>query len=257
MYEIHFKGGQVVLESGRFDNESVDTKIIEKNINKSKPGQRPQAKVNVEWSPDFAYAIGLLVSDGSLSKDGRHISFVSKDIDQVENFCRALKVNYIPAIQRSSIRRLAYRVQVGDVNFYKFLNSIGLTKAKSLTVGSVLIPTNLFSHYLRGYFDGDGCTYSYFDKRWKSSFMLYLGFVSGSYIHIVWLKDMIYEYTKVSGYITKHTRVNTWYQLRYSKQAALKLIDYMYKDKGDMFLKRKYLKIKDSLAIVGATSLEE
>ena len=37
-------------------------------------------RVKTEWSPEFAYAIGLLVTDGSLSKDGRHINFSSMDL---------------------------------------------------------------------------------------------------------------------------------------------------------------------------------
>lgn len=57
-----------------------------------KRGPEPKGKVPLEWSPNFAYAIGLLVSDGSLSKDGRHICFVSKDIEQLNNFMRALRI---------------------------------------------------------------------------------------------------------------------------------------------------------------------
>jgi len=30
------------------------------------------------WSADFAYAVGLLTTDGSLSIDGRHINLTSK-----------------------------------------------------------------------------------------------------------------------------------------------------------------------------------
>ncbi|MFZ3020148.1 MAG: hypothetical protein WA051_01335 [Minisyncoccia bacterium] len=49
-------------------------------------GPKPKGKVNVRWSANFAYAIGLLVTDGNLSPDGRHISFVSRDIEQINNF---------------------------------------------------------------------------------------------------------------------------------------------------------------------------
>lgn len=56
-------------------------------------GPKPKGKVCIRWSGNFAYAIGLLVSDGSLSKDGRHVSFVSVDIDQVENFLMALDIS--------------------------------------------------------------------------------------------------------------------------------------------------------------------
>ena len=48
--------------------------------------------VKIEWSPEFAYAIGLLVTDGSLSKDGRHINFSSKDLDLIETFMACLQL---------------------------------------------------------------------------------------------------------------------------------------------------------------------
>src|SRR5688572_26861634 len=36
--------------------------------------------------PDVSYAVGLAATDGNLSGDGRHMSFVSKDRDLVETF---------------------------------------------------------------------------------------------------------------------------------------------------------------------------
>lgn len=39
---------------------------------------KPQGKP-ITWSPEIAYAVGLLTTDGSLSIDGRHIDFTSKD----------------------------------------------------------------------------------------------------------------------------------------------------------------------------------
>jgi len=37
------------------------------------------SKVKIEWSPKFAYAIGLIATDGNLSQDGRSVNFTSKD----------------------------------------------------------------------------------------------------------------------------------------------------------------------------------
>ena len=39
---------------------------------------------DIVWSPDLAYAVGLLATDGNLSSDRRHMSFISKDRDLVE-----------------------------------------------------------------------------------------------------------------------------------------------------------------------------
>ena len=45
---------------------------------------KPQNKVKIKWSPEFAYAIGLLTTDGNLSPDGRHLNFTSKDKELTE-----------------------------------------------------------------------------------------------------------------------------------------------------------------------------
>jgi len=54
---------------------------------------RALRKVKIKWSPDFAYAIGLLTTDGSLSSDGRHMNLTSKDRGLIEIFktCLGLK----------------------------------------------------------------------------------------------------------------------------------------------------------------------
>lgn len=145
-----------------------------------KRGMKPLGKVNTKWSNSFAYAIGLLVADGSLSKDRRHIVFVSKDREQVLNFCRALNINQIYSTYKGGKNTYAYRVQIGDVLFYNFLSKIGLTPNKSLSIKKVKIPEKYFFHFVRGCFDGDGSVYSYFDPRWRKNFMFYTSFTSGS-----------------------------------------------------------------------------
>ena len=49
-------------------------------------GAKPKGKVKIKWSADFAYAIGLIMTDGNLSPDGRHLCFTSKDIEQINNY---------------------------------------------------------------------------------------------------------------------------------------------------------------------------
>ena len=75
-------------------------------------------------------------------------------------------------------------VQFKNVLFYEFFISTGLTPRKSKTLGALKIPEKLFWDFLRGAYDGDGSSYAYWDKRWRSSFMFYTCFVSASKVHI-------------------------------------------------------------------------
>lgn len=212
---------------------------------------RPKEKVNKTWSPHLAYAIGLLATDGCLSPDGRHMDLTSKDTEQLKNFLRCLGIRVKIGQKSSGFNKKKYpHVQFGDVVFYRFLMDIGLTPAKSRTLGAVLIPGVYFFDFLRGAFDGDGTFYSYWDPRWKSSFMFYTAFTSASNTHIIWLRDELNTRLKIKGHIT-HDRRKVTYQLKYAKKESLKLLRKMYHRGVVVYLKRKRLKIDKALRIIG------
>lgn len=213
---------------------------------------KPLGKIKIKWSPEFAYAIGLLVTDGSLSKDSRHIVLVSKDKEMIENFMKVLDFqNKIGRHSRgSSIDKKYFRVQFGDVNFYNFLLKIGLMPNKTKIIGDVKIPDKYFFDFLRGHFDGDGSFYSYWDPRWRSSYMFYTILISASKNHIEWLQKFIYKFLKIKGYITKSVN-DSVYQLRYAKVESLKLLSKLYYNSNIVCLSRKRLKIRKALSIIG------
>jgi hypothetical protein len=213
-------------------------------------GPIPKSKVELKWSSDFAYAIGLIVSDGSVSKDGRHICFVSKDLEQAENFLKALKFDNLIGVSKGLKNREAYRVQFSDVYFWNYLVSIGISPAKSKTITKIDVPDEYFFDFVRGEFDGDGSFYSYIDHRWKGSLMFYISFASGSKDFIVWLQNEIYSQAGIKGHVTKPYGRNTTYQLRYAKQESLRLLEKMYEKEGSISLSRKRLKIKKILGTI-------
>ncbi len=215
-------------------------------------GPKPKGKIKIEWSANFAYSIGLIVTDGCLSCDGRHIIFVSKDIEQINNFVKCLNIVDIKVGKTFSGggKNMSFRIQFGDVLFYEFLQSIGITSAKSLTIGKIKIPDEYFFDFLRGCFDGDGCSYSYWDPRWRSSFMFYLSLASASKEFIDWIQASVFRFLKLNGHVTYTNRLNGCYQLRYAKKEGIALVKGMYYKQDVTCLSRKNLKIKQSLAIV-------
>lgn len=214
-----------------------------------KRGQKPQNKVKKEWSANFAYAIGLLVTDGNLSPDKRHISFVSKDIQQINNFLKCLNIKVkIGKTISGYDGNFSHRIQFGDIVFYKYLELIGIHPKKSKTIGKVLVEGKYFFDYLRGCFDGDGSFYSYWDKRWKSSHMFYLEFTSASREHIYWLQQELRKKSEVIGCITfNHTK--STYKLKFAKSEALVIIKKMYYNPNVVCLSRKKLKINKALKV--------
>jgi len=212
---------------------------------------KPKNKVKIKWSSEFAYAIGLLVTDGCLSSDGRHLDLTSNDIEQLLNFKKCLGISNKIGYKISGFtNKKSSRVQFGDVNFYRFLLSIGLSPAKSKTMGGIDAPDKYFFDFLRGLHDGDGTFYSYWDSRWRSSFMFYTEFISASKKHVDWLRHKLFNLIKVGGYITGGNKKSI-YQLKYAKGESLKILKKMYYSKDVVCLSRKRLKIEKALAIIG------
>ncbi len=210
---------------------------------------KPLGKINLKWTPNLAYIVGYIVADGYLSCDGRHIDITSVEKAHLEKIKRALGVYVKIGRKSSGNNKYGYRLQFGDILFYKFLKNIGLTPRKSKTLGKIMLPDDYFPHFLRGVFDGDGCTYSYFDPRWKNSFMLYLVICSASENFIKWLQKEIIFYTGAKGRIYDNRKRARVLQLRYAKKESLIIIKYMYSG-GGLFLDKKKLKIKESLSIL-------
>lgn len=205
----------------------------------------------MEWSNKLAYAIGLIVTDGNLSKDGRHIVMTSKDKEQIINFINALEVKSRISVKGSSFNpgKKYFYVQLGNVKLYRFLLGIGITPNKTKTIGEVKIPDKYFIDFLRGHLDGDGCTYSYWDKRWKSSFMLYTTFYSASIDHIKWLRRRITELFNLKGAI-KIQKKNGMVSLTFAKKTSSTLLKKIYYQNNILCLARKRLKIEKSLDII-------
>lgn len=216
-----------------------------------KPGFNPKRNISRVWTPSLAYAIGLLATDGCMARRTTLIDLTSKDREQLENFNKAVGVDFTIGQKQSSAGNQCMRVQFKSVLFYNFLLSIGLTPAKSKTLGAVRVPPRYFFDFLRGCFDGDGSTYSYWDPRWRSSFMFYTAFVSASRKHIDWLQKEIFNRLGIQGHRTGTGKKGSVYQLKYAKADSLKLLRKMYPTKKVLCLSRKRLKIERMLAIIG------
>ncbi len=174
--------------------------------------------------------------------------FKSKDIELVEKFKKALGIsNKIGRSARGGeTERKYFNVSFGDVLFFRFLNGIGIYPAKSQTIKSVDIPEDFFRDFVRGFFDGDGTFYTFWDKRWKSSFCYQASFASASLDFITWLKDAISGLYGLKGIVVKGDGV---YNTRYFKGDTKKLFEAMYyfdNDQNILYLERKYRKMQEA-----------
>ena len=160
-------------------------------------GRLPIPSSSAAWSSELAYAVGLIATDGSPSRDGRHMSVSSKDEDLLESlrFCLRLTNSITPVSNGRG--RIYRRLQWSNRVFYDWLVSIGLTPAKTLTLGPVAVPEEYFPDFFRGCIDGDGSILVYTDRyhapkndRYVYQ-RLYVSLVSASRPFLDWVRTEV------------------------------------------------------------------
>lgn len=199
---------------------------------------KPKGKP-VKWSSEIAYAVGLITTDGSLSSDGRHLIFVSKDMQLLRTFkeCLGLKNKIASVLNTYTGRKDCYRVQFGNVILYKWLLDIGLMPNKTKRVGVLKIPNRYFFDFLRGHIDGDGYIQKYQDPIFPNSQRLYVHFNSSSLKHLKWIQKRLEDLLSIKGYFREIKRMH---RLTFAKRKSLKLLHKIYPNPNVPCLKRKY-----------------
>ena len=186
---------------------------------------------------DLWYLIGLITSDGCLSKDGRHVDITSKDYQYLSAIQTKFELPNKIGCKYNGKGKEAFHIQISNRNFYEFLLSIGLTQNKSLTLGPLNIPAQFFNDFLRGLIDGDGCI-----RKWthasNGTEQWSLRIYSGSMDFVAWLKNEMVALLKVKGKIYREAD-HQWI-LKYGKLAAQVILKKCYYG-GCFGLERKIL----------------
>lgn len=197
-------------------------------------------KRTYSWTAEIAYCIGLIASDGSLSRDGRHIDFTTTDYQLAEVYRSILRPTAKIGEKRNGSGDTSFRVQIGDVALYDFLIDCGLTCNKSLTLNALSVPDIDYRDFLRGCFDGDGTSYAYMDTRWPASYMYYLCLASASEPFLRWIRGKNKQLAEVTeGSVTSITRRSRVARLAYAKTDTRKLCKFMYYNESVPCLARK------------------
>lgn len=213
----------------------------------------------ISWTNHLAYAVGLITTDGNLSKDNRHISLTSTDLQLLNVFKSCLnKTNKITPNPAGEIsKKPGYRIQFSDVTFYDFLIEIGIFPNKSLTLGPLRIPKIYFRDFLRGHLDGDGSIIYYKDRyniHLNPKYIynrLFVYFISASKKHLKWLQKMIHKLILINGNFSKQVwakqKQSVMYRLKFSTKQAKIILNWIYYKPNLPCLLRKYFIAKPFL----------
>ena len=197
-------------------------------------------------SPDKAYYLGLIFADGNIRIDNRinkgiskifQISLTEEDKYILETFNKYANFNTSLIQHHINDKKPRYGLCINSSKIYDDLIKLGVTPRKSKE-GIDFIPKiseDLISHFIRGYFDGDGIA-----KKEG-----YIGFCGDLKI-IQYIKSQLVAKCNVKTNTITYNKANHIYYIQWSSKKDIQSIfNYLYKDKSDLYLKRKYKKIKN------------
>ena len=188
-----------------------------------------------KYSNESCYWAGFIAADGNIrdDRDGTTIHLCNDDI------CQLYKIktltNYEGNISNS--KKECSIFFAGKWFSEKLLNNYDLSPRKTYNVKiSDKIPKNKLNHFVRGYFDGDGCIT---DINGYPS----INFSSGSKLILNQLIDIFKNDLNISLQTEGKQPKIHGIQVHYSCSNAMKILEWMYKDSTYLTrLDRKYNK---------------
>lgn len=193
---------------------------------------------------DKAYWLGFIYADGCVTKDKSSLilDLSEKDSLQLERLNQCMLSNY--EIKHYTEKGLNYvRIKINSRKLCRDLIDKGCPPHKTHILKfptTEQVPNDLIKHFIRGYFDGDGCIYAKMrNSKSRKNLALYTEF------NILGTKELLEGIAKslptdsISIYKRKNKSVFT---LRvYGKNDIINIMNYMYSN-AKIYMQRKYEK---------------
>ena len=203
-----------------------------------------------------AYWLGFLTADGWISKNDKNNAGVTGielqygDINHLKKFNKSIGGNYHITDRWKPCKISSHPdkkhhtcvIRIFSLTMYNSLVEKGFTKDKSYDCCIPPLRQDIIRHYLRGYFDGDGCL-CFTNKSF------HINFTTASKL----LSDDVASVLKSNNFnVNENIYVNsfgtTMYKIDiYRTQDKINFLDWIYKD-CNIYLDRKYkkyLKVKN------------
>lgn len=205
-----------------------------------------------------AYWLGFLYADGCICKKydksghekGGSVELTLKSDDKyhIQNFLSDIQSTAPIADRKIKLNGKEYFANRACITSIKMVNDLishGCVENKSLILEPpTSVPYGLISHFIRGYFDGDGCV-CFYPENYSYTYSI-LG--TKAFLEFVATKAQLPSFNIISF---EHKKC---YELRtHSKKSAELFHNYIYKDKT-IYLERKYQK---SLAMMKWCFMED
>jgi len=187
-----------------------------------------------------SYLLGFLMADGSIDEERNTLRLMCADQDILKLLQTELKTNKPIRFVQNSIKNIKhkdmYDISICSLKICSDLIKHGIIKRKSYySEFPKNLNSNLIHHFIRGYFDGDGCITHSITFTGNKNFLTSL-------------KDILFLETGYNPhvYVRFPERNNDIITIAYCKKdEVLTIKNYLYKN-ATVYLNRKYEKFPES-----------
>ena len=204
-----------------------------------------------EWSVEMAYFLGFIAADGHItSYDNKQnyiiINIVKDDEEVLERFKNSISYTGKIIYLNKKNGQMQSCLRICSSKLTEQLKSHSLNSKKTYSLNWLNhIPDQYVNHFMRGYFDGDGCVHLNFEKyKYSASLVGTENFMTG------FLK---YFRNKIKENIGSIKIYPTYTNLAFGgKYVAKTFLDWIYNESTENTrLKRKYNKYLEFINFVG------
>ncbi|MCM3742925.1 hypothetical protein M3193_02105 [Sporosarcina luteola] len=206
---------------------------LKKNGVKFPRGSTRKVKVDESffenWSHEMAYVLGLILTDGNMPKDRNSITITQKDRQILNNVAQSLGMEKDCVTYNGKIHCLS----IYSVRICRSLFWLGITPNKSKTIEFPNVPKVFMGSFLRGVIDGDG---------WVDAKDYRVIITTASKKFAEGLCNAFLDLNLSNARIRIEGR--GYYEVRVSNKINIgKLAKIIYKNKGNLYLERKYQRL--------------
>lgn len=211
-----------------------------------------------------AYVLGFFFADGYNSETQLEFSQIEQDEDILVKINNALKSDIPLYPYKNSSGNIKKVLRISSREMCKDISLLGGIKNKSLILQfPTCVPDSLIHHFIRGYFDGDGCIWNGKRKKsivkdnksktgYRERIIHNVKFTFTGCIDLInSLQDLLVEKkvvknkTKLNLSKAKDKENSRWCTMEYSGRGQIKnLFDFLYKD-ATIYGQRKYNKFQE------------
>nr|DAI15630.1 MAG TPA: endonuclease [Caudoviricetes sp.] len=186
------------------------------------------------YSEAKAYILGFIAADGYVVHNRFIISINSQDKNILEKIKYEINSTHLIVDFIKDDKYLHSKLSINSVKLCSKLAEYGLLSPKSLTMKNIIkyIPKDLVFHFMRGYFDGDGCIHYGEYSTGKKYAITIIGTKK-------FLETSFNEYFQTNNKIGKYKSCNMYYWRISNKTYIKDFIEKIYEN-ATIFLDRKY-----------------